>query len=194
MSAINEALKKAREQSPATSTGNSGFNLMPGEKPASTLHSLLGLPLILAAVLVVAGLVLLIHDISRSNPITFPQPEAAAPSSAPNATTPQELSPPASMESVVAAREPDPPAPEPDLAEATAATTPPLDAGSSVEIATYPSLRLQGIFYRQSRPSVIINSQTLEVGDLVEGVTVTDITPSSVTLQWRGQTKTLTLR
>lgn len=98
------------------------------------------------------------------------------------------------MESVVAAREPDPPAPEPDLAEATAATTPLLDAGSSVEIATYPSLRLQGIFYRQSRPSVIINSQTLEVGDLVEGVTVTDITPSSVTLQWRGQTKTLTLR
>jgi hypothetical protein len=58
----------------------------------------------------------------------------------------------------------------------------------------YPKLRLQGIFHRQGDAFVIINSQTLAVGDKVEGVTVTKITRDSVSLRWEDHLKTLTLR
>jgi hypothetical protein len=68
---------------------------------------------------------------------------------------------------------------------------PPVIHASSVR---FPPLRLQSIFYRPSNPSVIINGKTLFVTDEINGVTVADIQPSSVTLVLSGQTNILTLR
>jgi len=74
-------------------------------------------------------------------------------------------------------------------------TSTPFDvARPPAPVSTYPRLRLQGIFYRQGDPFVIINSQTLTLGDQVDEVTIMDITPDSVVLRWKGETKTLTLR
>ena len=58
----------------------------------------------------------------------------------------------------------------------------------------FPPLRLQSIFYRPSNPSVMINGRTLFLNDEVQGVTVADIQPSSVTLVLSGHTNVLTLR
>lgn len=58
----------------------------------------------------------------------------------------------------------------------------------------FPPLRLQSIFYRPSNPSVMINGRTLFLDDEIQGVTVADIHPSSVTLVLSGHTNVLTLR
>lgn len=61
---------------------------------------------------------------------------------------------------------------------------------------TAPQLpRLQGISYNPTRPSVIINGNTLFVGEKVANWTVTAISSDHVTLQDNnGQTNTLSLR
>ena len=59
---------------------------------------------------------------------------------------------------------------------------------------SFPSLKLQGIYWRPSRPSAVINSKTVYLGDKVESVRVTAIDHESVTVQWESETKVLTLR
>ena len=58
---------------------------------------------------------------------------------------------------------------------------------------TFPAVRLQGIFYRPNRPSVMINSKTVSVGDKVSGTKVVAVSRDSVTLEWHGETNVLTL-
>ena len=58
----------------------------------------------------------------------------------------------------------------------------------------FPALRLQSIYYRPANPSVMINGRTLFLDDEIQGVTVADIHPSSVTLVLSGLTNVLTLR
>ena len=57
-----------------------------------------------------------------------------------------------------------------------------------------PEFRLNGIIYSVVRPSAIVNHRTVSVGDHVDGATVVWITPTSVTLQIKGQSKTYELR
>jgi len=58
-----------------------------------------------------------------------------------------------------------------------------------------PSLRLQGISYNPTKPSAIINGNTVFVGEKVANWSVTAISNQSVTLQDdTGQTNTLSLR
>lgn len=57
-----------------------------------------------------------------------------------------------------------------------------------------PALRLQGISFNPTKPSAIINGNTLFVGENVAGWTVTAISNQTVTLQDEsGQTNTLSL-
>ncbi len=57
----------------------------------------------------------------------------------------------------------------------------------------FPEIRLQGIFYRVAKPSVLINSRTLFINDKVEGVKVIAIDRLSVTLEFEGQRRVLPL-
>ena len=57
----------------------------------------------------------------------------------------------------------------------------------------FPKLKLQGIFWRPSRPSAVINSKTLFKGDRIDNARVLAIDQESVTLQWQNETKVLTL-
>lgn len=87
-----------------------------------------------------------------------------------------------------------------DAALETAAAAPPVisppvrpAAPVSLEPAEWPAMKLQGIFFRLSRPSASINGKTIFVGDSVEGVKVLRIERQSVVLELKGQHKTLYL-
>jgi hypothetical protein len=59
---------------------------------------------------------------------------------------------------------------------------------------TFPTLKLQGIFWRPSRPSAVINGKSLFIGEKVERATVKAIDEESVTVTWNGEERVLTLR
>jgi hypothetical protein len=59
---------------------------------------------------------------------------------------------------------------------------------------TREAFRLQGIFYRPSRPSAVVNAQTVYIGDTIANGRVKAITRESITLVVDGQDKVLTLR
>lgn len=77
---------------------------------------------------------------------------------------------------------------------ATEAVTNAGPAPTPLRTAGSEPLQLQGIFYRLSRPSVLINNRTLYVGDEIEGARVISITRYGVKLIHSGKTNELTLR
>jgi len=79
-------------------------------------------------------------------------------------------------------------------APAPATTAPPAVVAAPQPPPKFPALKLQGIFYRPADPSVMINGKTLFLDDQIQGVTVADIQPATVTLVLSGQTNILTLR
>jgi hypothetical protein len=50
-----------------------------------------------------------------------------------------------------------------------------------------PALELQGILWGTPRPQAIINRQILSVGDSIDGVTLTSVTPEGITVSFQGQ-------
>ena len=77
------------------------------------------------------------------------------------------------------------PAPQPTVTPQPPAPAPP---------PTFPDLRLQGIFYRPSNPSALINSKTVFVGDEIAGVKVVAIERTGVKVELDGHTKTVKLQ
>lgn len=71
---------------------------------------------------------------------------------------------------------------------------PPVTTALPPPAPVFPALKLQGLFYRPSNRSVMLNGQTLFLNDEVEKVKVVTITPNTVTVVWFGQTNALTLR
>jgi hypothetical protein len=105
-------------------------------------------------------------------------------------------------------------APSPALAAPpvmTVASAPPVLAGTVTEVVTiertkpgvdtqtpgspasFPKLKLQGIYFRRTNPSVLINGRTLFVGDHVDGARVVTVDRQTVTMEFSGQTNLLTL-
>ncbi len=72
----------------------------------------------------------------------------------------------------------------------TAAVTPPVEnAAASAPV----SFKLQGIIYRPSNPSAVVNARTVFIGDTVGNARVRSISEQSVTLEVGGETRVLTL-
>jgi hypothetical protein len=57
----------------------------------------------------------------------------------------------------------------------------------------FPELKLQGIVFRSRNSSVVINGRTLFEGDSAQGVKVQKVDRQSVTVEFNGETKVLTL-
>jgi hypothetical protein len=57
----------------------------------------------------------------------------------------------------------------------------------------FPALKVQGIFYRAKNPAAMINSKTVFVGERVSDAKVVSITADSVTVEFAGKTKVLSL-
>jgi hypothetical protein len=112
---------------------------------------------------------------------------ASGATAAATTTTPATVPPPATAQPAVATVTPSPAARPAVVPPAAATTTPAVPV-------RFPALKLQSIYYRPTNPSVMINGKTLFVTDEISGVTVADITASSVTLVLSGQTNILTLR
>jgi hypothetical protein len=92
------------------------------------------------------------------------------------------------------------PAPKPEARSVLpAANAAPPDRSEPVAIPPSPALdqaapfRLQGIFYRSSQASAVINGQTLFVGDEIDGAKLLAIERQSVRLRHNGQTNVLKL-
>jgi len=58
----------------------------------------------------------------------------------------------------------------------------------------FAPMQLQAIYFRISKPSVLINNRTLYVGDEIEGARVVAIERHNVRLEMSGRTKELTLK
>lgn len=71
-----------------------------------------------------------------------------------------------------------------------APTNPPVAIPAPPPAAVY---KLQGIYWRPSKPSAVINAKTVYIGDRVETARVTAINQESVTLTVDGQSKVLLL-
>ena len=88
-----------------------------------------------------------------------------------------------------------PPAPEPTTAGAPAAVVAHVPSPSvAPPQKAQPEFRLQGIIYTSVRPSAMVNGQTVNVGDQIDGATVVAIGRTTVILQINGQRKTYQLK
>ena len=75
------------------------------------------------------------------------------------------------------------PAPEPPTKTAAAAAAP-----------AWPDLKLQGIFYRLQNPTARLNGQNVSANQVIDGAKVVAIERDSVTLEFNGETKTLSMK
>lgn len=91
----------------------------------------------------------------------------------------------------------DGPTPKAAPIQVAQSTVPSADGALPVSARELPAanrFRLQGIFYRPSSPSAVINSKTVFVGDTVADAKVKSIDQRSVVLDLGTQTQVLTLR
>ena len=187
MSLINDALKRANESTPPPRPPTEAPPaLRPAEYKTPATWPLLMLPLALFLVFGFAGWFLW-HGWQTNRDESLPH--GATPVAAreqPPATTPAPQ--PAGRVEPVAVTTPTPVETAPPPAAPVATT--------AVESAKteFPNLKLQGIFFRASNPSAMINAKTFYVGDKIQGAKVLSITQDTVTMEFSGQTSELTLR
>lgn len=185
MSLINDALKRANEAQPPTpAPAETGPPLRPAEHKPRAAWPVIVFPLLALFVFALAGWFLVKgYDASRQlseNRVPISARELANQTTSSNrpieSLTPTSNTVVNQTEVIVDAK--------PTNVEPAITEPPPPPA---------PVFKLQGIFYRPSRPSAVINSKTVFVGDRVGQAKVLAIDRESVTLQSDGQTKVLTL-
>ncbi len=159
-----------------------------------------------------AGCLLLTGWMFIKTPPEAVEPEAASEAPATTEATPSEE--PAAAESAAAETKaaPEPPkveAPkmlasidaEPPLEELNVAPSPILPEPETVPAPTpapppegkAATVRLQGIYFRQSNPTALINNHIMGVGDEIGGVTLLSVGPTTVIVQYDGKKKALSL-
>ena len=112
--------------------------------------------------------------------------ESTAPEPAQAQTTPAQPQPKVVAPTPAPAR---PPAAAPNPAIAAGAAQPAVLMGTN----GFPVLKVQGIFFRAKNPAAVINTKTVFIGDQVANAKVVAITPDSVTVEFNGNRKVLTL-
>jgi hypothetical protein len=88
-----------------------------------------------------------------------------------------------------------PDAPANSTAQPSKNAVAPISAKATPKELAFPTLKLQGIFFAAHQPSAILDGNLVHPNDrLPSGVRVIYIGPSSVTLEYNNQRKTLTLK
>jgi len=208
MSLINDALKRASQAQPPPLPGSETAPPMrPVEPNRPSSWPLFVVPVVLLIVLAVAGWFLLkgLAASQRANLTTVNTPVAARELPAERRVTPEPVPEAAQTREAVNGPAESPgarnrttskPVQTSRPGEVTKTTpNPSKEEAAAPETAepTFPSLKLQGLFYRSTRPSVVINSKTLSVGDRIENAKVVAIERDSVTVEWGGEKRVLTL-
>lgn len=144
-------------------------------------------------------------------PVTRPQPQVIAAASTPvqqnvepikTAVTPQTTPPPVQQSAPAIVSTPTPAQPsipatptetKPSEVNVAAAVFAPVETKSLAVSEARPP-RLQAIYYRLRKPTVIINGKTLNPGDSIDGLKVVSIQRSSVEVVQNGKYRTLTMQ
>lgn len=202
MSLINDALKRATQAQPATApAAQSEAPMQPVPQPRPV-----GLPVYFTPVLlfIVSGACWFLvkgWDARRQAgiypaPITVHAREISAPSATtqPTGSTDSETEFPIPPDRQFALDD----APTPSASASAPAAPTDNAAVSSAPIApepaAAPAFKLQGIFYRPSNPSAVVNSKTVYIGDLILNGKVKAIDRQTVTIDVGGATQVLTLQ
>jgi hypothetical protein len=120
------------------------------------------------------------------------QPAKAPPAKTPDPTVKVTTSPsPATAQTAVASPAKSQTTPEPATTMAAARPSAAAPANIAQPKPAMPVLR--GIYFNPTRPSAVLNTRSVLVGDIVSGFRVTEITKDSVTVTSDGKTNVLTL-
>ena len=205
MSLINDALKQAR-QNPTSKPGTAPTPLQPSGTRRRAGRSIFLVPLIL--VLVAAGSwcwlkwwegQLTDRRVSQPVQIAARTKTKLASESSPTLTNPPEPMTLAIIPlagSGVSNRPPAVAANDTNVVAASPVVSTTASGPTNLVIAppaTFPVLKLQGIFYSATRPSAFINNQAVFVGEKILQARVIAIGRQGVTVFWNGQTKMLNL-
>src|ERR1051326_6608161 len=200
MSLINDALKRASQAKPTPPTPTAAEPpLRPVEHRRGSALSLWIWPALLVLVLGLAGWFFMKAWQAARTPTAGGRQVSVLAREAPQ--TPMPPTPPLQLkgETPVASNLQPVPAPVqgqtllPSTTTSNASAAPVTSASLEPVKPTFPVVRLQGIFFRAERPSALINAKTAFVGDKVANVKVLAITRETVTVEWNGETKVLSL-
>jgi HD-like signal output (HDOD) protein/ActR/RegA family two-component response regulator len=152
-------------------------------------------------------------ELNQTEPVYARTPNAHREPAAPSSVPSPEIAPaPAPQETPAVAAAEEPPAPPAPSATTTnttatlpasepttaAAPAPPVTNVPPPTVAppekVKPEFRLQGIIFTSVRPSAMINGETVNVGEQIDGASVVAISRTTVTLQVNGQRKTYQLK
>jgi len=198
MSLINDALKKAGESSapppPLPGSDSGKISLRAPQQSRGLPLPLIIFPLILAVILGLAGY-FLFHGLNRkaaggwrgSVHKAVARERSAGKNSSELDPSRSEVAADPSKTAAPGAR---------TKASAQTAALPVTNApGALAPVApgAFPQLKVQGIFYRAKNPGAMINSKTVFVGDRVSEARIVAIAQDSVTVEFGGQKKVLTL-
>ncbi len=200
MSLINDALKRATQAQPSTKPAPELESAM---EPAPQ-HRAVGIPGYFTPVLllIISGSCwFLVQGFNTSQPTSLAKLTSAIspdPIVAQARELGMDLPPDAGSELPVpqnrefALNDAPTPAPPAPVEAAAVATT--SEAPVQAEAQPAANFKLQGIFFRPSSPSAVVNARTVFIGDSVGSAKVRAIDERSVTLDVAGETKVLTLR
>lgn len=205
MSLINDALKRASAASknaPANPTVS--IRLQPADEEGRPgMLFMVGLPLLIVAVLLAGGWYYY-YGRHAGTPVVAQTAIPAAASKPAAAQTPVATPPVATAPATAAAVVPPAikEAPPVNVSNATVAVKPlavkkTADAPNAATAKTpvvFPPLKLQGIYYRRTNPTTMINNQNVGVGESVDGVTIIAIERMFVTVEFDGHKKVLNLQ
>ena len=203
MSLINDALKRANAGKPDGS-GDSGRPLQPVHHRGGGSSKF---PLLLAALffMIACGCWFLyqattIDNHASEKPVLHPPAQAPVQTNtSPQTETPTPVAAPAPTPTIANAVEATSPEPrvETPISQPTPATTPPVvpvvQEATIPEQPAFPELKLTGIIYHRTSPSVIVNGKSLFVGETILGARLTEVTPTAATFEFDGEKKTLAM-
>ncbi len=191
MSLINEALKRAKQAQQENPPALPPLEFHPEEpgqiSPRRTTLLIVGITLVVVMILGMAGM--LIWYVSQANPASL----AVAARTVDGPVPPSQSGVKAAASATVTS---------PSIAATTTNHSEVSDASNTnrgpvvaeiIAAIQPPALKLQGIFFSPSRPSVVVNGKTIYLGDRVNGFRLIAISPVAATFVSATETNVLSL-
>ena len=195
MSLINDALRRKNQEKNPTPEKSDGSPMEPVQPSARNRVSLLA-PVLLVLIVVVLALAALFFwkGMQPKKELAATKQTTTSPVAVPPTETKSDVQPVPVPVPETQIETPLAVTPAPDSTNVSATDSSP---ETNAAIATVPSgpepLKLQGIFYRLSNPTALINGKTVGVGELVSGARVIRIEREAVTVERDGKVETLRL-
>jgi len=195
MSLINDALKRAQQAQQENPPPTPDLEFRPvaaGQNPPArrTTWLVLGLTLVIVLLLGMAGTLLWFVTQTNSAPLHIAARKTDAPLPAPQS----EVAPLATISTPTLLPEPPlAPAPTEQFDHPDEPNTNRVPVAELTAPDAAPALKLQGIFFNPSAPSVVVNGKTAYLGDRVNGFRLVAVSPVAATFVSATATNVLSL-